>query len=119
MTTRKSGSVSPSATLRSLSNDPPKSILKTEHNPHIIGAMGDKMKLTDFKALSFDCYGTLIDWEKGILTSLQPLLQKTSHSLSEDAVLEAYAVAESAQEVETPTLRYSGLALSSSAVPVV
>ncbi len=67
------------------------------------------MQLSDFKALTFDCYGTLIDWEKGILASLQPLLRRTSHSLSEDAVLEAYAVAESTQEIETPTLRYSKL----------
>ena len=26
------------------------------------------MKLSDFSALSFDCYGTLIDWESGIVT---------------------------------------------------
>ena len=25
-----------------------------------------------YRALSFDCYGTLIDWETGILQSLQP-----------------------------------------------
>ena len=24
------------------------------------------MQLTDFEALSFDCYGTLIDWEAGL-----------------------------------------------------
>jgi FMN phosphatase YigB (HAD superfamily) len=24
------------------------------------------LRLTDFEALSFDCYGTLIDWEAGI-----------------------------------------------------
>lgn len=65
------------------------------------------MRLTDFKVLTFDCYGTLIDWEKGILTSLQPLLRRTSSTLSEDAVLEAYADAESAQEVETPAMSYS------------
>lgn len=67
------------------------------------------MRLTDFKVLTFDCYGTLIDWEKGILTSLQPLLQKISSTLSEDAVLEAYADAESVQEIETPAMRYSEL----------
>ncbi len=68
-----------------------------------------QMRLADFKALSFDCYGTLIDWEKGILASLQPLLRKTAHSLSEDAVLETYAETESAQEIETPTMRYTEL----------
>ncbi|KAK3341799.1 Haloacid dehalogenase-like hydrolase-domain-containing protein [Lasiosphaeria hispida] len=30
--------------------------------------------LTPFKALSFDCYGTLIDWESGLLTDFTPLL---------------------------------------------
>ncbi|KAK0745792.1 Haloacid dehalogenase-like hydrolase-domain-containing protein [Schizothecium vesticola] len=30
--------------------------------------------LTPFTTLSFDCFGTLIDWESGLLTSLSPLL---------------------------------------------
>ncbi|TDZ27515.1 hypothetical protein C8034_v009728 [Colletotrichum sidae] len=30
--------------------------------------------LTTFKALSFDCYGTLVDWESGLLAGLQPIL---------------------------------------------
>jgi FMN phosphatase YigB (HAD superfamily) len=30
------------------------------------------VKLTDFEALSFDCYGTLIDWEAGIAAVLGP-----------------------------------------------
>lgn len=30
--------------------------------------------LTTFKALSFDCYGTLIDWESGLISNLRPLL---------------------------------------------
>jgi 2-haloalkanoic acid dehalogenase type II len=67
------------------------------------------MRQTDFEVLSFDCYGTLIDWEKGILSALQPLLEKIPQPLTEDAVLEAYAEAESAQEIETPTMRYSKL----------
>ena len=32
------------------------------------------MKLTDFKVLTFDCYGTLIDWESGIHNALKPLI---------------------------------------------
>ena len=39
------------------------------------------MKLTDFKALTFDCYGTLIDWESGMIEALQPLTSRTSRSL--------------------------------------
>ena len=29
-----------------------------------------------FDALTFDCYGTLIDWESGIIAALQPLLAR-------------------------------------------
>ncbi|KAK0657709.1 HAD-like domain-containing protein [Cercophora newfieldiana] len=32
--------------------------------------------LTTFKALSFDCYGTLIDWESGLAASLSPILSQ-------------------------------------------
>ena len=30
------------------------------------------VRLHDFKALTFDCYGTLIDWETGLYQELQP-----------------------------------------------
>ena len=40
------------------------------------------MKLTDFKALTFDCYGTLIDWETGMVEALKSLTSKASRSLS-------------------------------------
>ena len=36
------------------------------------------MKLTEYKVLTFDCYGTLIDWEAGIYAALQPLLAKAA-----------------------------------------
>ena len=31
-------------------------------------------RLTDHSVLTFDCYGTLIDWEAGIWDAFQPLL---------------------------------------------
>ena len=34
------------------------------------------MQLTDFDTLTFDCYGTLIDWESGIFEGLRPLLER-------------------------------------------
>ena len=40
------------------------------------------MKLTDFKALTFDCYGTLIDWESGMIEALKPLTSKVSRALT-------------------------------------
>ena len=67
------------------------------------------MRLTDFKVLTFDCYGTLIDWESGIHTALQPLLRKAGLTLSRDAVLETFAKHESAQQAETPSMIYSEL----------
>jgi 2-haloacid dehalogenase len=64
-------------------------------------------RLNDFKVLTFDCYGTLIDWEAGIWDSLQPLLSGNGRSdiLRKDA-LEAFAAIESRLEVETPAMPY-------------
>jgi 2-haloalkanoic acid dehalogenase type II len=67
------------------------------------------MRLTDFKALTFDCYGTLIDWESGMFAALQPLIAKATRPLSRDAVLEAHARHESSQQLATPAMRYSRL----------
>jgi len=64
-------------------------------------------KLTDFKALTFDCYGTLIDWEGGIWDALQPLLMANPGAdVTRQKALEAFAEAESRQESETPDLLY-------------
>jgi len=67
------------------------------------------MKLTDFKALTFDCYGTLIDWETGILSGLRLLVEKADITPTRDQILEIFAQNESAQEVETPAMPYSQL----------
>jgi 2-haloalkanoic acid dehalogenase type II len=66
------------------------------------------MKLTDFRVLSFDCYGTLIDWESGILVALQPLLARTV-GIYPRVAMETFARHESAQQAETPTMLYSDL----------
>lgn len=67
------------------------------------------MELTDFDTLTFDCYGTLIDWETGIFEGLRPLLARVKPELSRDAVLEAHARHESSQQAYTPTKRYQEL----------
>ncbi|KAK4241841.1 HAD-like domain-containing protein [Achaetomium macrosporum] len=36
--------------------------------------MSSHQDLTTFRALSFDCYGTLIDWESGLAADLSPLI---------------------------------------------
>ncbi|MGI4943551.1 MAG: haloacid dehalogenase type II [Janthinobacterium lividum] len=67
------------------------------------------MRLTEFRVLTFDCYGTLIDWEGGIYTALQPLLRQSGSALSRDAVLELYATHESDQQALTPGMPYCDL----------
>jgi 2-haloacid dehalogenase len=67
------------------------------------------MRLSDFSVLTFDCYGTLIDWETGIGETLAPWLVGGGVSLGRDQILEAFAELESAQQVATPSLRYPEL----------
>ena len=67
------------------------------------------MKLTDFKALTFDCYGTLIDWESGMIEALKPLTGKLSRTLSPNEILEAHARHESSQQIQTPAKPYREL----------
>lgn len=64
------------------------------------------MKLSDFKVLTFDCYGTLIDWESGMIAALKPLTDQLSEKLTRDEILEAHARHEAKQERQTPTKRY-------------
>ena len=67
------------------------------------------MRLSDFKVLTFDCYGTLIDWETGMIAGLAPLTGRVAGGLSRNRILQAHAVAESAQQAQTPTMRYRDL----------
>ncbi|WP_233885706.1 haloacid dehalogenase type II [Paraburkholderia flagellata] len=67
------------------------------------------MELTDFDTLTFDCYGTLIDWESGIFEGLKPLLERARTPLTRDQVLEAHARHESSQQRYTPARRYQEL----------
>ena len=67
------------------------------------------MRLSDYSVLTFDCYGTLIDWETGIAEALAPWLEGAGVNLGRDRVLEAFAQLESAQQAATPALRYPEL----------
>lgn len=66
-------------------------------------------KLTDFKVLSFDVYGTLIDWKAGLIRALQPLLAANEASRSDDQIMSAIRSAEAKQQADTPTMKYSEL----------
>jgi len=64
------------------------------------------MQLTDFDVLTFDCYGTLIDWESGIYAACQPLLTKNAVEHTREEVLKLFATYESKHEAATPDLIY-------------
>lgn len=51
-----------------------------------------------YEALTFDCYGTLIDWETGILSALRPVLRRASLRPGDEELLEAYAALETRVE---------------------
>jgi 2-haloalkanoic acid dehalogenase type II len=67
------------------------------------------VRLTSFKALTFDCYGTLIDWESGMAEALKPLTGRVKKPLSRDDILETHARHECAQQACTPAMKYSEL----------
>jgi 2-haloalkanoic acid dehalogenase type II len=63
--------------------------------------------LLDFKALTFDCYGTLIDWEAGIWDAFQPLIACSGRrDLGRRDFLEAFGHFECRQEAATPGMAY-------------
>jgi len=64
------------------------------------------MDLQDFAALSFDCYGTLIDWEAGIVAVLEPWARTHGLDLDPEALLVAYSVHEAREELEHPDVPY-------------
>lgn len=67
------------------------------------------MILKDFKILTFDVYGTLIDWESGMVEGLRPLTARLGTPLSRDRILEAHACHESTQQRWTPAMPYRRL----------
>ncbi|MGQ0642072.1 MAG: haloacid dehalogenase type II [Gemmatimonadaceae bacterium] len=52
----------------------------------------------DYDVLSFDCYGTLIDWERGIVTALKPVFAAHSISIDRRKALELFGELESTIE---------------------
>ena len=64
------------------------------------------MDLADFDALSFDCYGTLIDWETGIAAVLGPWARSRGLDVGDEALLTAYSGHEARAEAEHPADPY-------------
>src|SRR5690348_18465098 len=57
-----------------------------------------------FRAITFDCYGTLIDWETGLLGALRPVLRAHGDKFRDEQILALYAELEPA--AQNPYRRY-------------
>ncbi len=67
------------------------------------------MKITDFEALSFDCYGTLIDWEAGIGSVLRDWADRRGLEITTEDLLVAYAGQEAEAARNHPTDPYPSI----------
>jgi len=56
------------------------------------------LNFSRFECLTFDCYGTLIDWESGILSALKPVLAEHNRTLKDEELLELYGKLEAQAE---------------------
>ena len=59
-----------------------------------------------YRALSFDCYGTLIDWETGIAAELVPWAERHGVAAGREELLAAFGSIETGVEREHPTMLY-------------
>ena len=57
-----------------------------------------RLDFSRFKILTFDCYGTLIDWESGIFSALRPILTAHGKVISDALLLEMYGELEAQAE---------------------
>ncbi|MGF1648956.1 MAG: HAD-IA family hydrolase [Hyphomicrobiaceae bacterium] len=64
------------------------------------------INFAQYQAISFDCYGTLIDWEAGMLTWLRRWIDDRDLTVAPDAVLACFARREREVQAETPAMRY-------------
>jgi 2-haloacid dehalogenase len=67
------------------------------------------VRFSGFEALSFDCYGTLIDWESGLLAVLRPWARRRGLAVDGDQLLSTYARHEERVETEHPAQAYPGI----------
>ncbi|HEX4603055.1 MAG TPA: haloacid dehalogenase type II [Candidatus Angelobacter sp.] len=64
-----------------------------------------RMGFETIRLITFDCYGTLIDWENGMLAALRPLFSRDGRRVPDAQLLEVYGDIEA--EIEAgPYLRY-------------
>lgn len=60
--------------------------------------MFETMPFASIRLITFDCYGTLIDWENGMLAALRPLLSSDRRRVSDLQILDLYGEIEAELE---------------------
>ena len=63
------------------------------------------LNFEQYQVLTFDCYGTLIDWEGGMLSALKPVLENHEIQLEDEKILELFAEFESTEERDYKSYR--------------
>src|SRR5215470_3325982 len=73
--------------------------------PQSLDGILNAMAFDSIRLITFDCYGTLIDWETGMLVAMRPLFRRDGRAIGDAELLEAYGEAE--LELESgPYLEY-------------
>lgn len=67
------------------------------------------INFNQFSHLSFDCYGTLIDWESGILNCIHKILEHHQINITDEEILRLYAKYEAIEEAGTYKTYYNVL----------
>ncbi|THH32926.1 hypothetical protein EUX98_g1239 [Antrodiella citrinella] len=73
--------------------------------------MSTEFKPLQYKALIFDVYATLIDWETGIYAGIKPMLDRTNPTLANNKrdALSAYFAVENDLQARYPTMLYADI----------
>ncbi|KAH7344762.1 putative haloalkanoic acid dehalogenase [Rhizoctonia solani] len=71
----------------------------------------ENKKLSDFKVLNFDVFGTLIDWESGVVDGLEPLLARSNEASkwTRKEKLDAFEEVEAGLQRQNPDMIYSDI----------
>jgi 2-haloacid dehalogenase len=64
------------------------------------------MKISEFTALTFDCYGTLIDWESGLCEALETWVKGRGIAADTAEVLATFGAFEAKHQTATPEALY-------------
>jgi 2-haloacid dehalogenase len=90
---------------RNSANLPSKgALLAAEEKPIAERRAAGSFTFDPFAVITFDCYGTLIDWESGLLGALQPILRRHGQNLSDAQILVLYGELE--PKAQNPYRRY-------------